>query len=96
MTKVIKPSDFKPNGIKPSDHLSDPCNSIKRFDICPFDQKNSTYSQPPANESILQAGISIPAENGIGIETFGIGIEVFTNTWVRYWYWVNTNNQFWY
>ena len=21
----------------------DPCNSIKRFDLCPFDQKNSTY-----------------------------------------------------
>ena len=25
----------------------DPCNSIKRFDLCPFDQKNSTYLQPP-------------------------------------------------
>ena len=25
----------------------DPCNSNKRFDLCPFDQKNSTYLQPP-------------------------------------------------
>ena len=25
----------------------DPCNSIKRFDLCPFDQKNSTSLQPP-------------------------------------------------
>ena len=25
----------------------DPCNSIKRFDLSPFDQKNSTYLQPP-------------------------------------------------
>ena len=25
----------------------DPCNSIKRFDLYPFDQKNSTYLQPP-------------------------------------------------
>ena len=25
----------------------DPCNSIRRFDLCPFDQKNSTYLQPP-------------------------------------------------
>ena len=23
------------------------CNSIKRFDLCPFDQKNSTSLQPP-------------------------------------------------
>ena len=28
----------------------DPCNSIKRFDLCPFDQKNSTYLQPPQSE----------------------------------------------
>ena len=25
----------------------DPCNSIQRFEHCPFDQKNSTYLQPP-------------------------------------------------
>ena len=25
----------------------DPCNSIKRFDLSPFDQKKSTYLQPP-------------------------------------------------
>ena len=26
----------------------DPRNSIKSFNLCPFDQKNSTYLQPPA------------------------------------------------
>ena len=101
MTNCIRPNDFKPNGIKPSDHLSftypsalnagakrsgatchmamprccylakgakrpshttntikfdrspfDPCNSIKRFDLCPFNQKNSTYLQPPQYDSI--------------------------------------------
>ena len=31
----------------------DPCNSIKRFDLCPFDQKNSTYLQPPTKNSTL-------------------------------------------
>ena len=29
----------------------DPCNSIKRFDLSPFDQKNSTYLQPPKGRS---------------------------------------------
>ena len=28
----------------------DLCNLIKRFDLCPFDQKNSTYLQPPEQE----------------------------------------------
>ena len=30
----------------------DSCNSIKRFDLCPFDQKNSTYLQPPAGDEM--------------------------------------------
>ena len=40
----------------------DPCNSIKRFDLCPFDQKNSAYLQPPNGQicshtpSALNAG----------------------------------------
>ena len=30
------------------DHIPfDPCNSTKRFHLCPSDQKNSTYLQPP-------------------------------------------------
>ena len=33
----------------------DPCNSIKRFNLCPFDQKNSTYLQPPTPRA-LNAG----------------------------------------
>ena len=34
----------------------DPCNSIKRFDLCPFDQKNSTYFKPPYPLSINSRG----------------------------------------
>ena len=30
----------------------DPGNSIKRFDLCPFDQKNSTYLQPPTGTAL--------------------------------------------
>ena len=30
----------------------DPCNLIKRFDLCPFDQKNSTYLQPPGKNHL--------------------------------------------
>ena len=30
----------------------DPCNSIKRFDLCPFDQKISTYLQPPMGTTL--------------------------------------------
>ena len=29
----------------------DPCNSNKSFELCPFDQKNSTYLQPPLSWS---------------------------------------------
>ena len=33
----------------------DACKLIKRFDLCPFDQKNSTYLQPPVlGEDISQ------------------------------------------
>ena len=34
----------------------DPCNSIKRFDLCPFDQKNSTYLQPPLSTEKIVLG----------------------------------------
>ena len=30
----------------------DLCNSIKRFGLCPFDQKNSTYLQPPVKGAV--------------------------------------------
>ena len=29
----------------------DPCNSIKRYDLCLFDQNNSTYLQPPRTKN---------------------------------------------
>ena len=32
----------------------DPCNSIKSFDLSPFDQKNSTYLQPPVNNNTYE------------------------------------------
>ena len=35
----------------------DPCNSIKRFDLSPFDQKNSTYLQPPEGKVAKQLNI---------------------------------------
>ena len=31
----------------------DPCNSIKKFDLCPFDQKNPTYLQPPVSKHVV-------------------------------------------
>ena len=36
--------------------LFDPCNSIKRFDLCPFEQKNSTYLQPATSRDLLRNG----------------------------------------
>ena len=35
----------------------DPCNSIKRFNLCPFDQKNSTYLQPPGSSSSIKCHV---------------------------------------
>ena len=47
LAKGAKRPSHTTNTIKfdriPFDH----CNSIKRFDLCPFDQKNWTYLQPP-------------------------------------------------
>ena len=40
----------RPSTIKFDRIPFDPCNSIKRFDLCPFDQKNSTYLKPPIVE----------------------------------------------
>ena len=37
----------------------DRCNSIKRFDLCPFDQKNSTSLQPPTIDNNLNWGLHI-------------------------------------
>ena len=79
-----------PQADNPSIFLSDLCFSME---IIQKHLENVPRSNKPAADGIPPVpGISIPAKNGIGIETFGIGIEVLTNTWVRYWYWywVNT------
>ena len=47
LAKGVKRPSHTTNTIKFDRIPFDPCNSIKRFDLCPFDQKNSTYLQPP-------------------------------------------------
>ena len=47
LAKGAKRQSHTTNTIKFDRVPFDPCNSIKRFDLCPFDQKNSTYLQPP-------------------------------------------------
>ena len=47
MAKGAKRPSHTTNTIKFDRIPFDSCNSIKRFDLCPFDQKNSTYLQPP-------------------------------------------------
>ena len=47
LAKGAKRPSHATNTIKFDRIPFDPCISIKRFDLCPFDQKNSTYLQPP-------------------------------------------------
>ena len=47
LAKGAKRPSHTTNTIKFDRIQFDPCNSIKRFDLCPFNQKNSTYLQPP-------------------------------------------------
>ena len=53
LAKRAKRPSHSTNTIKFDRIPFDPCNSIKRFDLCPFDQKISTYLQPPLNDSIF-------------------------------------------
>ena len=46
LAKGAKRPSHTTNTIKLDRIPFDPCNSIKRFDLCPFDQKTLTYSQP--------------------------------------------------
>ena len=48
LAKGAKRPSHTTNTIKFDRIPFDPCNSIKRFDLCPFYQQNSTYLQPPA------------------------------------------------
>ena len=56
LAKGAKRPSHTTNTIKFDRIPFDPCNSIKRFDLCPFDQKNSTYLQPPAHCNSLLYG----------------------------------------
>ena len=49
LAKGAKRPSHTTNTIKFDRIPFDPCNSIKRFDLSPFDQKNSTYLQPPTS-----------------------------------------------
>ena len=49
LAKGAKRPSHTTNTIKFDRIPFDLCDSIKRFDLCPFDQKNSTYLQPPAH-----------------------------------------------
>ena len=53
LAKGAKRPSHPKNTIKIDRIPFDPCNSIKRFDLCPFDQKNLTYLQPPPDPSCL-------------------------------------------
>ena len=50
LAKGAKRPSHTSNTMKLDRILFDSCNSIKRFHLCPFDQKNSTYLQPPINQ----------------------------------------------
>ena len=53
LAKGAKRPSHTTNTIKFDRIPFDPCSSIKRFDLCPFDQKNSTYLQPPISPQEL-------------------------------------------
>ena len=52
LAKGAKRPSHTTNTIKFDRIPFNPCNSIKRFELCPFDQKNSTYLQPPLRSQL--------------------------------------------
>ena len=58
LAKGAKRPSHTTNTIKFDRIPFDPCNSIKGFDICPFDQKNSTYLQPPVRQALFEQKLS--------------------------------------
>ena len=56
------------------------CNSIKRFDLCPFDQKNSTHLQPPFADDLKILAVAKTQEQKKS------DLEAFSN-------WVDTNGK---
>ena len=57
LAKGAKRPSHTTNTIKFDGIPFDPCNSIKRFDLCPFDQKNSTCLQPPDTQGLLAGSL---------------------------------------
>ena len=63
LAKGAKRPSHTSNTIKFDRIPFDPCNSIKTFDLCPLDQKNSTYLQPPIaiyNPQTLKFQVALP------------------------------------
>ena len=56
LAKGAKRPSHTTNMIKFDRIRFDRCNSIKSFDLFPFDQKNSTYLQPPGDSHPLEVG----------------------------------------
>ena len=57
LAKGAKRPSHTTNTIKFDRIPFDPCNSIKRFDLCPFDPKYSTYLQPPLAKASNELGL---------------------------------------
>ena len=61
LAKGAKRPSHTTNTIKFDRTPFDPCNSIERFDFCPFDHKHSTYLQPPTSHTqLLMPHIDLP------------------------------------
>ena len=63
LAKGAKRPSHTTNTIKFDRIPFDPCNSIKRFDLSPFDQKNSTYLQPPQHKPTFLSRTTPDMEN---------------------------------
>ena len=59
LAKGAKRPNHTTNTIKFDRIPLDPCNLIKMFDLCPFDQKNLTYLQPPLSIDVEKAFDSV-------------------------------------
>ena len=77
LAKGAKRSSHTTNTIKFDCIPFDLCNSIKRFNLCPFDQNNSTYLQPPIK-------VVVPREtsraSGTGKTMMSVLFDNFTTT----------------
>ena len=80
LAKGAKRPSHTTNTIKFDRIPFDPCNSIKRFDLCPFDQKNSTCLQPPSPNYVTvcrRPSISCLWNHASSLGTFS---EIWHNT----------------